>query len=384
MTCPYTAKGDAVQVLGEDVLRSTALHLETTRGLPFICLIPAIPSFRLTSTSDHGGSRSRVFRGSILNNAYGINFREGSYTAADFGGREIACYDNASTVDGCYSNLPLEVPDPDDALDSVGALDGDCSGLSTLMSRCSMTQPTSKQCYSCRAPQRPMAKFCSQWSQHDATRGLCSLWRCNLQTALIDSVGHHDPTVQASSTGAPSLPDPLSSLPAPPPQEHSNQKRCPSRSRKRKATYVLRRFRRRLWIYRDERDAGGRCRGHHEYGLTDSPTSSGEGGTIDNTSVTASWPSLCTSFLRDDGERAVRLGRMQVVLGELVEEIELASGTKLQMRTVFNTGQVRAGCRWWSRSLYGDGRCGELGEPLRVGSERARVDFGSHCTPCRR
>ena len=51
----------------------------------------------------------------LFESAYGINFREGSYTAADFGGREIACY-------GCG---PLEVPDPDDALGSVGALDGD-------------------------------------------------------------------------------------------------------------------------------------------------------------------------------------------------------------------------------------------------------------------
>ena len=34
---------------------------------------------------------------------------------------------------------------------------------------------------------------------------------------------------------------------------------------------------------------------------------------------------------------------MQVVLGELAEEIELASGTKLQMRIGLNTGQVRAG-----------------------------------------
>ena len=95
----------------------------------------------------------------------------------------------------------------------------------------------------------------------------------------------------------------------------------------------------------------------------------GEGGTIDK------YIGDCVMAIfgaprsyGDDGERAVRAGlRMQVVLGELAEEIELASHQAADA----DWSQYRTGTCWlrgWqgSRSLYGDGRCGELGESLRI------------------
>ena len=128
MTCPYTGagQGDAVQVLGDGRLEVDGFTFRDNARVALYLFDTS--DTELSLNLDYlitGAPEADLFRGSILNNAYGINFREGSYTAADFGGREIACYDNVSTVDGCYSNLPLEVPDPDDALGSVGALDGD-------------------------------------------------------------------------------------------------------------------------------------------------------------------------------------------------------------------------------------------------------------------
>ena len=48
--------------------------------------------------------------GNIINNQYGINIRGGSVTPSDF--TMVACYDNEKTVDGCYSEMDLAVPDP--------------------------------------------------------------------------------------------------------------------------------------------------------------------------------------------------------------------------------------------------------------------------------
>ena len=50
----------------------------------------------------------------LAGNPYGINFRQGNITPADFAGKEVACYENAATVDGCYSEVELEVPSPSD------------------------------------------------------------------------------------------------------------------------------------------------------------------------------------------------------------------------------------------------------------------------------
>ena len=32
----------------------------------------------------------------------------------------LACYDNASTIDGCYSEVELEVPSPSEGLEGLG------------------------------------------------------------------------------------------------------------------------------------------------------------------------------------------------------------------------------------------------------------------------
>ena len=60
-----------------------------------------------------------ILRGTITGNPYGINFRQGNITPSDFLGKEVACYDNAATVDGCYSEVELEVPNPSEALEGL-------------------------------------------------------------------------------------------------------------------------------------------------------------------------------------------------------------------------------------------------------------------------
>jgi len=67
----------------------------------------------------YGAPTLDVLRGTITGNQYGINFRQGNITPSDFAGKEVACYDNAATVDGCYSEVELEVPSPSESLEGV-------------------------------------------------------------------------------------------------------------------------------------------------------------------------------------------------------------------------------------------------------------------------
>ena len=72
-----------------------------------------------TVASISGAPTLDVLRGTITGNQYGINFRQGNITPSDFAGKEVARYDNASTTDGCYSELELEVPNPSEALEGI-------------------------------------------------------------------------------------------------------------------------------------------------------------------------------------------------------------------------------------------------------------------------
>ena len=168
--------------------------------------------------------------------------------------------------------------------------------------------------------------------------------------AYCDQCGTpRDPTVQASSTGAPSLPDPLSSLPAPPPQEALEPEAVPVAQPEAKGDLRIATI-----LFADVSGFTAMSETLEAEDVADimnmvfdrlTDVIVGEGGTIDK------YIGDCVMAIfgaprsyGDDGERAVRAGlRMQVVLGELAEEIELASGTKLQMRIGLNTGQVRAG-----------------------------------------
>ena len=59
--------------------------------------------------------------GTIVNNQYGINIRGDSVTPSDF--TMVACYDNEKTVDGCYSDMNLSVPDPSSMMSEISSLD---------------------------------------------------------------------------------------------------------------------------------------------------------------------------------------------------------------------------------------------------------------------
>ena len=60
-----------------------------------------------------------VFGGLIMNNDYGINFSGGTISPSDFAGKEVACYDNPATIDGCFSEVQLEVPSVADAVEDL-------------------------------------------------------------------------------------------------------------------------------------------------------------------------------------------------------------------------------------------------------------------------
>ena len=64
-----------------------------------------------------GGPTVAAENGTITNNPYGINIRGSSVVPSDF--TLVACYENASTVDGCYSEVQLEVPSPSEALEGL-------------------------------------------------------------------------------------------------------------------------------------------------------------------------------------------------------------------------------------------------------------------------
>ena len=71
-------------------MRGLGLYLYDTAGTGFD-----------TVASISGAPTLDVLRGTITGNQYGINFRQGNITPSDFAGKEVACYDNASTTDGC-------------------------------------------------------------------------------------------------------------------------------------------------------------------------------------------------------------------------------------------------------------------------------------------
>ena len=57
--------------------------------------------------------------GAITGGHRGLNVCGGTISSSDFASKEVACYDNAATVDGCYSEVQLEVPSPADALNGI-------------------------------------------------------------------------------------------------------------------------------------------------------------------------------------------------------------------------------------------------------------------------
>jgi len=123
LDCPLAGGGfgDGIVVLGGG-------HLEMER---FEIIDNARTGLYLYDTTDSvfelglfpitGAPTLTAYQGDIVGNEYGINFRQGQITPADFAGKEVACYDNPATIDGCFSEVELEVPSSEEAL---AGLDG--------------------------------------------------------------------------------------------------------------------------------------------------------------------------------------------------------------------------------------------------------------------
>jgi len=121
LDCPSIGQGygDGILVMGGAHLELSSfeitqsprvgLHLYDTEGTGLEDVLISIV----------GSPTLEVRRGEIHDNQYGINLRGGNITPADFAGKEVACYDNESTIDGCYIEMNLEVPSPSDSLEGV-------------------------------------------------------------------------------------------------------------------------------------------------------------------------------------------------------------------------------------------------------------------------
>ena len=119
-----TCQSEAAQGFGDGILVLGGAHLELKDfeltdnarvGLFLYDVAGLVSEDGIT-----GAPTLDVLRGTITGNPYGINFRQGNITPADFAGKEVACYENAATVDGCYSEVELEVPSPSEALGGLG------------------------------------------------------------------------------------------------------------------------------------------------------------------------------------------------------------------------------------------------------------------------
>ena len=113
LDCPLAGRG-----FGDGILALGGAHI----GLnAFELTGNARVGLYLYDTGDAlgGAPTLDVFGGLIMNNDYGINFSGGTISPSDFAGKEVACYDNPATIDGCFSEVQLEVPSVADAVEDL-------------------------------------------------------------------------------------------------------------------------------------------------------------------------------------------------------------------------------------------------------------------------
>ena len=122
LTCPFEETqgfGDGILVLGGAHLELQDFEITDNARVGLYLYDTEDSGFDAPPDDIFGAPTLDVLRGTITRNPYGINFRQGNITPADFSGKEVACYDNGATVDGCYSEVQLEVPSPSEALEGV-------------------------------------------------------------------------------------------------------------------------------------------------------------------------------------------------------------------------------------------------------------------------
>jgi len=118
LTCPGAGGGwgDGILALGPVALSLQDFALfDNARVAAHFYAVDASTETDVVGLS--GGPTVAAENGLITDNPYGINIRGSSVVPSDF--TLVACYDNASTVDGCYSEVQLEVPSVTDALTGV-------------------------------------------------------------------------------------------------------------------------------------------------------------------------------------------------------------------------------------------------------------------------
>ena len=118
LDCPFAGEGlgDGILVLGGADISLENFTLQDNARV-------ALYLYDMTGVNESGfeditgAPTITAENGTIVNNQYGINIRGDSVTPSDF--TMVACYDNEKTVDGCYSDQELSVPDPSSMTDSL-------------------------------------------------------------------------------------------------------------------------------------------------------------------------------------------------------------------------------------------------------------------------
>ena len=118
LTCPVVGQGfgDGVVVLGGADLSLQEFTITNNARVGLYLYETTESGLDDAPTSIIGAPTLAAQDGTITGNDYGINFRRGTISPSSFAGAMVACYDNAMTIDGCYSDIQLEVPSLADTL----------------------------------------------------------------------------------------------------------------------------------------------------------------------------------------------------------------------------------------------------------------------------
>ena len=106
-SCEY-GFGDALVALGKTDVRLRNFEVYENQRVGLWFYDPTGTPYEYSNVL--GLPQANLTQGSVKDNEYGINIRGESVTIADFTG--VACYQNEKTVDGCYTDVELIVPDP--------------------------------------------------------------------------------------------------------------------------------------------------------------------------------------------------------------------------------------------------------------------------------
>ena len=124
LTCPFVGQGfgDGILVMGGAHLELQDFEISNNARVGLFFYDPVGTVFEESPAFVTGSPSLEVLRGNVFGNQYGINFREGDLGPSSFIDKQVGCYDNLSTTDGCYSELEMEVPSPGSELEGVAGV----------------------------------------------------------------------------------------------------------------------------------------------------------------------------------------------------------------------------------------------------------------------